>query len=373
MSNLVVLVLLLAVPLAYLVLSSSKPKHSDNNRRISGPFAQGTQSDSEKDHENDTDAIGNKASKIGLGGRTSTTSTSSIPTSTATKPSHSHESGLTMSSKAKDQARKDGLVAQFRQVTGCNQADATKLLKKYNWKLEAALDGLYNDPVALASIRTGSNGTGSAGPSDKKITEVFEQYKDEDGDDITIEGTMAFCEAISLPLEDAGVLALSYVLKSPQMGVFTKQGWIEGWRSLGCDNIPAMQAAAGASGKLTERLKREEAFFKSVYLYAFDFAKAPGQRSIPVDNAKAFWGILLPLVESSIDTTDGKEGWKEEYANWWFEFLDTKGVKGISKDAWTMFLDFVRTIDSRFETYDEAAAWPSLIDDFVEWSRARIG
>lgn len=41
-----------------------------------------------------------------------------------------------------------------------------------------------------------------------------------------------------------------------------------------------------------------QAFFKSVYLYAFDFAKAPGQRSIPVDNAKAFWGILLPLVRT---------------------------------------------------------------------------
>lgn len=123
--------------------------------------------------------------------------------------------------------------------------------------------------------------------------------------------------------------------------MFTKQGWTEGWRSLGCDNIAAMQAAAGASGKLTERLKREEVrffhfipytlslspfpshrssppsathltdcllrwmwmlgtqtFFKSVYLYAFDFAKAPGQRSIPVDNAKAFWGILLPLVRT---------------------------------------------------------------------------
>lgn len=43
-------------------------------------------------------------------------------------------------------------------------------------------------------------------------------WSDEDEEDLTIEGTMAFCEEISLPLEDATVLALSYVLKSPQMG-----------------------------------------------------------------------------------------------------------------------------------------------------------
>ncbi|TFY56099.1 hypothetical protein EVG20_g9064 [Dentipellis fragilis] len=64
----------------------------------------------------------------------------------------------------------------------------------------------------------------------------------------------------------------------------------------------------------------------------------------------------------------------------------------------SQFLDFVRTIDSKFEKYDmegtlylqrpassaelssrsawltssAAAAWPSTIDDFVEWAKVRI-
>lgn len=61
-------------------------------------------------------------------------------------------------------------------VIDCSQSDATKYLKKYGYKLETALDGLYNDPVALAAIAAGSretNGTASTG----KIGEIFDNFK----------------------------------------------------------------------------------------------------------------------------------------------------------------------------------------------------
>jgi len=276
-----------------------------------------------------------------------------------------------MSSKAsKEQPRKDALIAQFRQITSANQIDATKYLKKYGYKLEAALDGLYSDPAAVAAIAAGSreaNGT----VSNSKISEIFDDFKDKESEEdyINIDGTEEFCNAIQLPLDDAGILALSHQLKSTQMGVFTRQGWIDGWKALKCDSLPSMKAGVD---KLKHRLITDADYFRQIYMYAFDFARAQGQRSIPLDNAKAFWGILLPLSIKTIERReDGNEGWKEEYNEWWFEFLDEKAVKGISKDAWTMFLDFVRSIDSQFATYDDKAAWPSLIDDFVEWSRNR--
>jgi hypothetical protein len=30
------------------------------------------------------------------------------------------------------------------------------------------------------------------------------------------------------------------------------------------------------------------------------------------------------------------DGWKEEYTSWWFDFLNEKGGKGVSKDTWVM-------------------------------------
>lgn len=72
------------------------------------------------------------------------------------------------------------------------------------------------------------------------------------------------------------------------------------------------------------------------------------------------------------------------FTDWWFEFLTTKGGKGVSKDTWTMvrptfyiasllllrgmplrsqFLDFVRTIDSKFEEHDYEGGCTHLDSD----------
>ena len=76
-----------------------------------------------------------------------------------------------------------------------------------------------------------------------------------------------------------------------------------------------------------------------------------------VDSAQAFWSLLLPhglkggalshtsADDSSSDRDDDndvtmedptEEGWKDEYTEWWFEFLAEKGGKGVSKDTWNM-------------------------------------
>lgn len=71
----------------------------------------------------------------------------------------------------------------------------------------------------------------------------------------------------------------------------------------------------------------------------------------------------------------------------WLEFQEERGKK-VSKDTWSLFIDFVRTIDAEYKEYDETgewsrsrlgkdqelttAAWPSTIDEFVEYARERV-
>jgi len=45
---------------------------------------------------------------------------------------------------------------------------------------------------------------------------------------------MKFCEDLEVDLEDVVLLALAYELKSPRMAIWTKQGWIEGWKKMSC-------------------------------------------------------------------------------------------------------------------------------------------
>ena len=82
-----------------------------------------------------------------------------------------------------------------------------------------------------------------------------------------------------------------------------------------------------------------------------------------------------------MDESEDEEGWKEEYLQWWFDFLNERGSKGVTKDTWIMvctfshhrlmfiirrlhvtstyswhsiikFYDFIRSIDAKFSKYN---------------------
>ncbi|KAJ7896941.1 Cullin binding-domain-containing protein [Mycena leptocephala] len=267
-------------------------------------------------------------------------------------------------------------IAQFCGVTGASVKDAKKFLEKYK-RVDVAIDAYYGDPAALAAtaVRTPA----PAAASTSKLNTLFDKYKDPDGDDITVDGTIRLCQDLAVDPEDVVLLAVAFELKSPRVGEWNKAGWVEGWKNIGCDSLAAMTTALP---RLRTKLGQDPAYFQKVYNHTFDFAKSEGQRSIAIETAQAFWGLLLPHgmeggalshVDASGDTDmRGGGGWAPEYVDWWFEFLNEKGGKGVSKDTWVMFLDFVRSIDARFETYDMEAAWPSTIDDFVEYAKERV-
>lgn len=159
---------------------------------------------------------------------------------------------------------------------------------------------------------------------------------------------MKWCEDLGVDPEDVVLLPIAYELKSPSVGSFPRDPWINGWKSLACDSILSMKAALP---RLRDKLANDPSYFTSVYNYTFEFAKTGAQRSIGVDIAIAFWGLLIPhgltgtalAHNSGEDEDDGgdepmatEEGWKPEFTHWWFDFLTTKGGKGVSKDTWTM-------------------------------------
>ncbi|ELU39709.1 hypothetical protein AG1IA_06263 [Rhizoctonia solani AG-1 IA] len=88
-----------------------------------------------------------------------------------------------------------------------------------------------------------------------------------------------------------------------------------------------------------------------------------------IESAIAFWNLLLSVGLSG--SALPKNGWTDEHTEWWFEFLKERGGKGVSKDTWAMLPEFIKVIDGKFENHDLEAAWPSTIDDFVEWAKEK--
>lgn len=283
-------------------------------------------------------------------------------------------------SKSKSKISED-LIAQFCGITGASVKVAKKYLGDHK-RIENAIDAFYNDGGESSSSR-GTPSVADTATMNQRLTQMYDIYKDPDGDEITVDGALKWCEALGVDPEDVVLLSLAYELKSPTVGSFPRKSWIDGWRSLGCDSIPTMQTALP---RLRDKLANNPSYFTSVYNYTFEFAKTSGQRSIGVETAIAFWALLIPhgltgmaLAHTSDEDTDddedtsmdAEEGWKPEFTEWWFEFLTTKGGKGVSKDTWMMFLVFIRTIDSGFQDHDYEAAWPSAIDDFVTYVKER--
>ncbi|KIM24530.1 hypothetical protein M408DRAFT_75899 [Serendipita vermifera MAFF 305830] len=264
------------------------------------------------------------------------------------------------------------------------------------------MDNYYANPPSTPTSATTST---SRAPDVKKIGALFDSYKgghcpknsyrrgltlevplDSDTGNIGIDGTLKLCEDLGVNPEDVVMLAVAYELKSPGVGEWTRQGWVDGWKNLQCDQIQQMKAAIA---QLSSKLSNDTDYFRSVYNFTFDFAKTEaGQRSIPVESAVAFWGLLLPaglkgraLQHMDMKTGDDGEtvytasrdpGWNATHSELWSEYMNEKGGKGVSKDTWMMFFDFVRTIDAKFEKYDADAAWPSAIDDFAEWAKEKL-
>lgn len=93
-------------------------------------------------------------------------------------------------------------------------------------------------------------------------------------------------------------------------------------------------------------------------MYAFEYNKPPEQRSLPIETARQ----LFPLILAGRFTHLGL----------WIEFLKDRKL-AISRDTYSLLLDFALTIDDKMENFDEVnGAWPVLLDEFVDFAKPRL-
>ncbi|GAA6005284.1 DCN1 family protein [Rhodotorula paludigena] len=272
-------------------------------------------------------------------------------------------------------AAKDARAREFATVTGASTTEASRFLKATAWRLDAALDAFYSDPRSSSSAQTSASSSAALA---RNLEDVWAQYRDESNvDEIGMDGTMRYCADLAVDPEDVIMLALAWFTKAPTMGRFARSGWFEAWQTVRCDSLEQQRQYMET---LRTRLTDPEGF-KRIYVFAFDYAKAEGQKSLQFEIAQELWNLLIPL--------DPAASFPATHLASWIAFLTDRGGRAVSRDTWNLFLDFTRTTAADFSNYDEegalnssvydirrclrthewqlsAAAWPSLIDDYVQ-------
>lgn len=191
-------------------------------------------------------------------------------------------------------------------------------------------------------------------PSETKLNTLFDVYKDSCEDTILTDGIERLCSDLQVSPDEFRVLILAWKLSAEQMCRFSRTEFVNGCRGMRADSVRAIQARLP---EIEADVGRDGEMFKDLYRFTFRFGldSEAGQRILPSDMAVCLWRLVFTVREPPI------------LSRWLFFLESHPHVRGIPKDTWNMFLNFAEAIGSDLSQYDDAEAWPSLFDDFVEF------
>lgn len=223
--------------------------------------------------------------------------------------------------------------------------------------------GSFKKAIGLLNGNLGALPDGSSLPgkdlatqiSDNDLNKLFEEYKDSEEDAILSEGIERLCCDLGYKPDDFAILVLAWRLDASQMCQFTKSEFIQGLQQLNAASIEDIKLRLE---QMVDKLKTDSEDFKLLYRFTFRFGLEPGHRILSLDMAISLWRLVFTVHTPDILAR-------------WLHFLEQhQNIRGVPKDTWNMFLNFVETCD--ITQYDDTEAWPSLFDDFVEYEQERL-
>jgi len=229
-------------------------------------------------------------------------------------------------------------VQTFVSFTGSSEPRALQYLKRYKWDLENAVNEYFQNPPPVEKPKF----------DERAIETLFDSYAGKGEQVMGADGLVKFFSDINVDLSDVISLAISWQLRAKTVGEFTREEFVGGFKRLTCSSISDIKERI----ILLRAELQDERAFKEFYLYVFEFAKGPHEhkRVLEIDFAIAMWQTVL--------------GTRFKLLNEWITYCKEVHAKPINKDTWGLLLDFSKT---NLQEYDSEGAWPSLIDEFVDY------
>lgn len=220
-------------------------------------------------------------------------------------------------------------------------------------------DNINNDNNDSNNNKNNSNGYNYHGKKSKSggtqaLEETFTSFKDPETNEIGIDGMLKLCTSIDVNPEDPVMIVIAWHMKAQNLGVFSKEEFLQGMREMRCDTAEALKSRLDTLRSLAP----SNPDFKAIYKFAYGWACEPGQKSLSKETANQLWQLLLKDVNFP-------------YLKSFLEFTASYNLRGITKDTWNQVLMFINHLDQLnfdLKEFDvDAGAWPVLIDEWVSF------
>ena len=202
-------------------------------------------------------------------------------------------------------------------------------------------------------------------PYSPELLKVFQKYKSEDKNSITMIGLTRFIEDLGLELEDPVTLCLAELMECSSLQEdISMDTFIQSWHDRLCENFNDMKLHVK---ELEKKLRTDVSYFESIYNYTFTLALEPQQKQLGLETSIAYWELLFsPAKPYAIKVP-------QERLQSWIQYLSGEVAK-VHRDVWKMFLKFAVAFpdnEALKKGYSEDDAWPLVIDEYYEYLVAR--
>lgn len=194
----------------------------------------------------------------------------------------------------------------------------------------------------------------------QELVELYNKYAQDDKSKIDTDGMIRLIEDLDYGLEDLVTICLARLLHCSKLADgISRDQFLDNWYMQGCSTLPQMRHVLE---DLDTKLHTDLGYMTDVYRYTFDLALDPNRRELDVETATEYWRLFFqPKIPMHIEPA---------LLDSWLSFLQSQGSTTITKDTWQMLFEFFKrfsSLDSVKANYNEADAWPYIIDEYCEY------
>jgi DCN1-like protein 1/2 len=168
-------------------------------------------------------------------------------------------------------------------------------------------------------------------------------------------GLQQLCVDIGTPFGDFDMYLLVHKMGATQSFCVTRSEWQYGVHQLKLDHLGQLKSLLP---QWKAAILADEAQFTEMYQSMYDFLRSDEDKFLPSEKACAAWQILLPEDRFPL-------------LSLWVQWIALEFKRNITRDIWCQVWEFTKAIKKDLAAYDPNDKWPSALDDFVVWAKAK--